>query len=205
MTFTQAEPISLRKPTMGWRRRFDDPIPLPRGRKLVTLMDAGEYIEKLPEAEHEAAEWQDAVGALIMVAKIGGPGIMAQTHGAAGLPAQRGVCAIIPGGPTMLARIGVMRALNRQVVREFIRRARIPVGNGGSWRVIDEKGPPTVAASQDTSAELKFSYPASSSVRLWGLRGRRKNHQSRISRSQRSSLRRDQPLFHGPHRPWRRR
>ena len=26
----------------GWRRKFDDPIPLPRGRQLVTLQDAGE-------------------------------------------------------------------------------------------------------------------------------------------------------------------
>jgi hypothetical protein len=28
----------------GWQRRFDDPIPLPRGRQLVTLEDAGNYI-----------------------------------------------------------------------------------------------------------------------------------------------------------------
>jgi hypothetical protein len=42
----------------GWRRRFDDPIPLPRGRQLVALEDAGNYIIKLPMAGHEAAEWQ---------------------------------------------------------------------------------------------------------------------------------------------------
>ena len=40
----------------GWKRPFDDPIPLPGGRKLVTLEDAGNYITKLPKAEHEAAE-----------------------------------------------------------------------------------------------------------------------------------------------------
>jgi hypothetical protein len=28
----------------GWKRRFDEPIPLPGGRKLVTLRDAGNYI-----------------------------------------------------------------------------------------------------------------------------------------------------------------
>ena len=39
-----------------WRRRFEDPIPLPRGRRLVTLEDAGNYITKLPKAEHEAQE-----------------------------------------------------------------------------------------------------------------------------------------------------
>jgi hypothetical protein len=40
----------------GWQRRFDDPIPLPSGRQLVTLEDAGTYITKLPKAEHEAPE-----------------------------------------------------------------------------------------------------------------------------------------------------
>ena len=53
----------------GWRRPFDDPIPLPRGRQLVTLEDAGNYITKLPKAEHEAAEWQTAMEALILVAR----------------------------------------------------------------------------------------------------------------------------------------
>jgi hypothetical protein len=42
----------------GWKRRFEEPIPLPRGRQLVTLEDAGNYITKLPKAEHEAQEWQ---------------------------------------------------------------------------------------------------------------------------------------------------
>jgi hypothetical protein len=41
----------------NWKRRFDDPIPVQRGRQLVTLKDAGTYITKLPKAEHEAAEW----------------------------------------------------------------------------------------------------------------------------------------------------
>jgi|SRR5882724_8998390 len=77
----------------GWQRRFDDPIPLPRGRQLVTLEDAAKYIQKLPEAEQLLEEWQDAVKALLLVAER--------------------------NGPTMLARIGVMRALNRNVVREF--------------------------------------------------------------------------------------
>jgi hypothetical protein len=81
------------KSDRGWKRRFDDPIPLPRGRQLVTLEDAGTYITKLPKAEHEAAEWQAAMEALILVATS--------------------------GGPTMFARIGIMRALNRGHVREF--------------------------------------------------------------------------------------
>jgi hypothetical protein len=77
----------------GWKRSFDDPIPLPRGRQLVTLEDAGNYITELPEAVHEAKEWQAAMEALILVVTL--------------------------GGPTMFARIGVMRALNRHVERVF--------------------------------------------------------------------------------------
>ena len=30
----------------GWRRAFDDPIPLPRGRQLVTLKDAGAHAQQ---------------------------------------------------------------------------------------------------------------------------------------------------------------
>ena len=78
---------------MPWSARFDDPIPLPQGRSLVTLKDAASYITKLSKAEHSAPEWQAAMEALILVAEN--------------------------DGPTMLARIGVMRALNRQVEQVF--------------------------------------------------------------------------------------
>jgi len=57
----------------GWKRRFDDPIPLPRGRHLITLEDAGNYITRLPKAEHEAHEWQAAMESLILVVQLGGP------------------------------------------------------------------------------------------------------------------------------------
>jgi hypothetical protein len=67
---------------------FDDPIPLPKGRQLVTLKDAARYIQKLPKAEQQIEEWQDAVEALLLV--------------------------VNQNGPTMFARIGVMRALNRK-------------------------------------------------------------------------------------------
>jgi hypothetical protein len=36
----------------GWKRPFEEPIPLPHGRRLVILRDAGHYILKLPESEH---------------------------------------------------------------------------------------------------------------------------------------------------------
>src|SRR5258706_4773085 len=38
----------------GWKRPLNDAIPLPRGRQLVTLEDAGNYTTKLPKAEHGA-------------------------------------------------------------------------------------------------------------------------------------------------------
>ena len=77
----------------GWKRRFEESIPLPRGRSLITLEDAGRYITRLPKAEHEAWGWQAAMEALILVATS--------------------------GGPTLFARIGIMRALNRHVERVF--------------------------------------------------------------------------------------
>ena len=52
-----------------WGCEFNDPIELPGGRKLITLEDAGNYITKLPKAEHEAA----AMEGLIPVATSGGP------------------------------------------------------------------------------------------------------------------------------------
>jgi len=59
--------------TADWSRKFDEPIPLPKGRQLITLKDAGTYITKLPKAEHMAAEWQAAMEALMLVATLGGP------------------------------------------------------------------------------------------------------------------------------------
>jgi hypothetical protein len=56
------------------------------GRQLLTLRDAAEYITALPKAEHEA-DWQVSMEVLLLVAE----------H----------------DGPEMLARIAVMKALNR--------------------------------------------------------------------------------------------
>jgi len=64
-----------------------------RGRQLVTLEDAAAYIMKLPKAEQDLEEWQTAIGRLIGAAE--GRDFL------------------------MHARIGMLRALNRNVVREF--------------------------------------------------------------------------------------
>jgi hypothetical protein len=79
--------------SVPWDRPFAEPVELPKGKKLITLRDAALYIAKLPKAEHDAEEWQAAMEALLLVAE----------H----------------DGPTMFARIGVMRALNRHVERIF--------------------------------------------------------------------------------------
>jgi len=63
----------------GWKRQFDDPIPLPRGRQLVTLEDAAGYIMKLPKAEQDLPEWQAAIECLILVAERNGPAMMARS------------------------------------------------------------------------------------------------------------------------------
>jgi hypothetical protein len=47
-----------------WSARFDEPIPVPKGRPVVTL-EAGNHIKKLQKAEYEAPEWQAAMEALI--------------------------------------------------------------------------------------------------------------------------------------------
>jgi hypothetical protein len=51
------------------------------------------YIARLPKAEHAAPEWQAAMEALLLVVEL--------------------------GGQTMFARIGVTRAINRNVQRVF--------------------------------------------------------------------------------------
>jgi hypothetical protein len=42
----------------GWHRSFDDPIPLPTGRELVTPRDAATFITILPKAAHDSPEWR---------------------------------------------------------------------------------------------------------------------------------------------------
>jgi hypothetical protein len=78
---------------MPWSRPFDNPIPLPGRRELVTLRDAGGYIAALPRAKQESPEWQAATEALIMAAE--------------------------DRGRLMHAHIGMLRALNRHVERVY--------------------------------------------------------------------------------------
>jgi hypothetical protein len=65
-------------PDRGWKRPFDDPIPQPRGRQLVTLKDAGQYITGSSQADHDADEWQAAMEALLLDAEHDGPTMFAR-------------------------------------------------------------------------------------------------------------------------------
>ena len=62
------------------------------GKKLVTLRDAADYITSLTKKESDLPGWQAAIEALMLVSR---------------------------SGPSMMARIGVMKALNRHVERVF--------------------------------------------------------------------------------------
>ena len=84
---------------MPWSTSFEDPIILPDGRKLLTLKDAADYVTTLPKSESDLPEWQTAIEVLMLCSR---------------------------GGDPMLARIGVMKALNRHVERVFSRRLFVP-------------------------------------------------------------------------------
>ena len=56
---------------MSWGARFDDPIALANGRKLLTLQDAATHITNLPKKESDLPEWQAAIEALMLVADRG--------------------------------------------------------------------------------------------------------------------------------------
>jgi hypothetical protein len=78
---------------------------LPGRKPLVTLRDAALYIAKLPKTEHDTDEWRAAMEALLLVAER--------------------------NGPTMLARIGMMRALNRHA-----REAQAPRKRAKAYRIV---------------------------------------------------------------------
>jgi hypothetical protein len=81
----------------GWNRKFEDPIVPPDGRELVTLRDAANYITALPAKESAVEEWQVAIEALMLCSR---------------------------SGPTMMARIGVMKALNRTRISALVQNSR---------------------------------------------------------------------------------
>lgn len=71
---------------IDWQRKFQDPIPVPHGPKLITLWDAAGYITTLPRDDQQLPHWRLAIEALINSAEGG---------------------ELVPQ-----ARIGMLRALN---------------------------------------------------------------------------------------------
>jgi hypothetical protein len=78
---------------VSWDRPFDQPVPLPSGAPARTLRDAANYVKKLPKSQHDSTEWQTAVQMLIEAAE--------------------------DRGPMMFAKMGILQAINRNVIREF--------------------------------------------------------------------------------------
>jgi len=76
---------------MSWERPFDQPVPLPSGSPARTLREAANYIKKLPKSEHDTPEWRLAVQMLIDAAE--------------------------DRGPMLFAKLGLYRAMNRNVQR----------------------------------------------------------------------------------------
>ena len=81
-------------------------FPCPAVASLSPSRTPANYIQKLPKAEQDLEEWQAAVEALLLVVEL--------------------------NGPTMMARIGMMRALNRHVKRCLIPRAKTRIGDDGN-------------------------------------------------------------------------
>ena len=78
---------------MSWERPFDQPVPLPSGPPARTLRDAANYIKKLSETERDTPEWRMAIQMLIDAAE--------------------------DRGPMLFAKMGISRAVNRNVERGF--------------------------------------------------------------------------------------
>jgi hypothetical protein len=86
-------------PLPDWGRRFEPSIPVQNGRSLFALRDAGKFIEALPKAEQQAPRWRTAIEMLLFAAE--------------------------KSAPTMMARIGMMKALHdREPQADFPARRR---------------------------------------------------------------------------------
>jgi hypothetical protein len=85
----------------NWNHRFDEPILLPGGGKLVTLKDAIAWLAKeVPKSEHGMKPVQAAAHCVTQAAEN--------------------------GGPLLFARMGMMQAINRHKVEEFDQKRKKP-------------------------------------------------------------------------------
>ena len=85
----------------NWKRRFDEPIGLPDGGKLLTLKDAIAWLAKeVPQSEHTMKQVQAAAHCVTEAAEN--------------------------DGPMMFARMGMMQAINWNKVEEFDPKRKSP-------------------------------------------------------------------------------
>ena len=101
---------------MSWDRPFDQPVPLPSGPPARTLRDAANYIKTLTSSERDTAEWRLAIQMLIDAAE--------------------------DRGPMLFAKIGMLRAAERNVPRAYNPVRKVSIGDAGSWRGIDNGSTP---------------------------------------------------------------
>jgi hypothetical protein len=73
---------------VSWSLKFEDPIKLAKGKAIRTLRDAADHITALPRQVIELDHWQAAIACLIAAAE--------------------------GKGSTMMARIGLLRALSAE-------------------------------------------------------------------------------------------
>jgi hypothetical protein len=89
--------------SLSWHRRFDEPIKLPDGGRLVMLKDAIAWLAKeVPQSEHLMKQVQAAAHCVTEAAEN--------------------------GGPVMFARMGMMQAINRHKLVEFDPKQKSPHG-----------------------------------------------------------------------------
>jgi hypothetical protein len=104
---------------VSWERPFDQPVPLPNGAPARTLRDAANYIKKLPKSEHDSQEWRLAIHMLIEAAE--------------------------DRGPMMFARMGILRAIERDAEPPQKRKEVASHGGGLNFNVPAQNVDPTAA------------------------------------------------------------
>ena len=110
----------------GWKRAFEDPIPLPDGGELRTLLDAGRYVDALPRSMHEREEWQMVMEVLLSAVEGREPVRLVQVALDSGLagkrPDERATALMRPIQPYRESAAwsieAIMSHIHRMVVRE---------------------------------------------------------------------------------------
>ena len=125
----------------GWQRKFEDPIPLPNGKK-HTLRAAADPITSLPKKETDLPDWQVAMEALMLVSR---------------------------SGPTMLARFPIMMALTVMSCGCSIPSAKISAG--GKRKLKRDQWPPALARPCDPTGQYRHNQPQpKSQLTIWNKR-----------------------------------